>query len=41
MELSSNRLCFDDDDYNENNNDNDDDGDIHRNQILKQVEEFR
>ena len=34
MELSSHRLCFDDD-YDENNNGSDDDGDILRNQILK------
>jgi hypothetical protein len=43
MELSSYRLCYDDDDDdkdNENNNGNDDDADIHRNQILKCVEEF-
>jgi len=41
MELSSHRLGYNND-VNENNNGyDDDDGDIHRNQILKEVEEFR
>ena len=40
MELSSHRLGYNND-VNENNNGYDDDGNIHRNQILKEVEEFR